>query len=632
MTIKDIAEAAGVSITTVSRILNNKDAGISQKTKQRVLDVIQRENYVPYAKIRKQIMVQSRLVGCVLSDAVFRNHAAYIQSLRSLLEEKGYSLVLFYAGDSAQAWQSAIGKCADMKVDGLVIARPADAGALDLLGDIPLLLLWATEASGRYSGISFDYAQGLLLLVEYLAKKGHKKIGFFLESENEALAKDFNMALANSRVEYGEGEIGHFDEKGMKALDAWLDTGIEAVVCQTAELTAKALKHVLHRYIKVPDDISLVCLEDSTLMEQLVPEITAVSYDVADALRRSVEQMVAAIEKSAAFKGAVFDKAQGRLVKRRSVGNRRRDEGGKITVVGWLNMDITLRVPQRPQIGRPVSANHFSCQPGGKGGNQAVGASMLGAAASMLGVLGNDMYGKQIYEKMMRAGVEMQHVAFDASLATGSVYINVLPNGESTVVGNVGANIRLDSEYLRQHEVAFAGAAYCLTQMEAPGEALLTVEALCRKHNVKMIVKPYPVLPENIQLLPRFIASACIVVPNEQEINAIVPGEAQLEEKAARLLEMGCRHVIVTLGENGCLYVGEEGIKWYAGEKFVAADTTGASDVFISCLAVMLAQGYTMHQAIIMANYAAGFSVMWTGVQSGIPDRILVESYLESRL
>ena len=103
MTIKDIAKAANVSAATVSRIINHKDDNISQETRERVLRIIEENDYVPYAKIRDRILSQSRSIGLVIPTLDDRCYVQFASELQQLFRERNYSMVLALSSGSADA-------------------------------------------------------------------------------------------------------------------------------------------------------------------------------------------------------------------------------------------------------------------------------------------------------------------------------------------------------------------------------------------------------------------------------------------------------------------------------------------------------------------------------------------------
>ena len=121
-----------------------------------------------------------------------------------------------------------------------------------------------------------------------------------------------------------------------------------------------------------------------------------------------------------------------------------------------------------------------------------------------------------------------------------------------------------------------------------------------------------------------------LMIPNREELDILVPGKGSPEEKAGKITEKGVSNVIVTLSENGCLYTDGKTVKYYDALDYPCVDATGASDIFISCLAVELSKGSDLDKAIKKATVAASYSVSKEGVQNAIIDRHLLDELYKS--
>ncbi|WJH34406.1 ribokinase [Paenibacillus sp. CC-CFT747] len=242
----------------------------------------------------------------------------------------------------------------------------------------------------------------------------------------------------------------------------------------------------------------------------------------------------------------------------------------------------------------------------------------------MIGRVGNDLYGRELYNSLIKNGVDANGIVFDDLLPTGNAYIYVSENGDNNIVVNPGANSRLSVEQVQSFEMIFDQVSYCLIQMEIPMDTIEYVAALCREKKVKLILNPAPARELNYQ----YFQDGFLIVPNETEIERMIPGEASIEEKAGRLLAKGFQNVIVTLGEKGCLLVNDRGNEYFSAAKFKAVDTTGAGDSFISGLAVALADGKELADAIRFASLAAGITVSREGAQPSLPDYETIRMYM----
>lgn len=636
MTIKDIARAAGVSIATVSKVLNGKEEGVGEDTRNRVLQVVQEMNYVPYSKIRHRLAQQSGIVSLILPSLETPFLCAFYAHVSRLFQSTEYALSLALTGFDPEAERAAIDSFCERQAAGILLypsgeeacrhllthpERPSSVVLIDGEGDTPL-----------HTRVSRLHAKAAAQAVQLLVQSGGRHIALILHPGPtfvlEQLTGGYRRALLDSGYEYDKSLVVSLDSFFDQSANMLLGLGVNGVVCQDMACARAVYAFLSKQHLRVPDDVAVISLEDSPYTPLLSPPLTTCGFDPKELAESCFQALMAQLRPKAGQAAEPLPPLNAHLISRRSVERELHPEPSKIAVVGWLNMDVNLEIPYHPALGNALTATHMNCLPGGKGGNQAMGAVTLGASAVMIGVLGNDLYGKQIYAQLMRGGVDMQAVTFDEHHPTGTAYINIIPDGSSTTIGNAGANCCLNREYITRYEPLIAKSSYCLMEGEVDEEALAYLFGLCRRCGVCSIFKP------NLTPTPRFMREvmglADILVPNENELDILLPGTGDVEKKARALLALGVQHVIVTLGAKGCLWVHGGQSKAYPAASVRCIDSTGASDVFISCLAVLLTEGKDMDSAIRYANAAAGYSVMWKGVQNAIPDRQTLESLCQT--
>jgi len=294
-------------------------------------------------------------------------------------------------------------------------------------------------------------------------------------------------------------------------------------------------------------------------------------------------------------------------------------------VIGSMNMDCMINVPNIPTDGETIKSRNIVLLPGGKGANQAVGAGKLEGLVYMIGCLGNDSDGKEIYNSLVNSGVKTDGLIFDDTIPTGKAYVNVATDGESTIVIFPGANERLDRGQVRQFEHLLEDAKYCLLTMEISEKTVEYAINKCKKKNVEVILKPAAV--EKID--EKLFKSIDYFIPNEKELKQLIPSDSTVEEKAEILIKKGVKNVIITLGPKGCYLRNHKYAMFFPAADFHPVDTTGAADAFISALAVCLSEGNDIIYAICFATYAAGISITRQGVQPAMVDRVGLDIYRE---
>lgn len=619
MTIKDIAKAAGVSPSTVSLVINQKDARISEETRQRVLQVIEQSNYIPYAGVRGRLLSQNNQIALVMPSLKDTFLSDFADRVQNLARSQGFALTVQSSSGRSENEKTIFTELSEAYIAGLLVF-PCDPESVSFLcsddcniGSV--VLLDSAYANLPFPQLSRDFAAAAEAGTAYLLKNNHRRIALVLQSSASSDIRDriisgYKTGLSSYRAPFDDQLLVLTGDEFGYQLGNLIDAGIDAVVCQDSASAGETYRILSQKQYKVPDDISVICLEDSPLMEQLSPAVTSVKTDVNELARLAVETLISQINGNQAPAFATNLPVQ--LIRRESV-KRHAKPKHKIVIVGSINMDVTLNVTRLPHSGETVLASGQSSWPGGKGANQAIGVSRFGADAFMVGRLGNDLYGKQLFERLTREQVNMQGVSFSQDQLSGTAFINVQSDGQNTIVVNPGANASVTPEYIENNRTIFAEAQYCLVQMEIPLETVKAIVRLCKELNVKVILKPSPAQELSAELLDGLF----LLIPNQEEADILAP-DLSPEGQAKAFLNRGVENVIITLADKGCLFARKDGMESYPAVDFPSVDATGASDIFISCLAAQLSKGNDMDTSIKLATIAASYSVSKEGVQNAI--------------
>ncbi|MEV8313036.1 ribokinase [Streptomyces sp. NPDC059900] len=292
-----------------------------------------------------------------------------------------------------------------------------------------------------------------------------------------------------------------------------------------------------------------------------------------------------------------------------------------IAVLGSTNMDLVAYVSKAPQRGETVTGREFRTLPGGKGANQAVAAARAGAdAVSMIGAVGADAFGAQLRGTLDHSGVDTDLLRTVDTEATGTAHIVVDDEGGNAIVVIPGANAALTA-LAPGDEGLIASADILLLQLEIPVEGVLAAARAARRHGVRTILTPAPAQPLPAELLDVID----VLVPNEHEA-ATLTGLTDPHD-AARSLLARVPEVVVTLGARGSLYATRDAEPMLvAAPRVTAVDSTGAGDTFVGTLAVALAEGGSLPDALTWASSAAALSVQRTGASSSMPFRAEIDA------
>jgi ribokinase len=294
----------------------------------------------------------------------------------------------------------------------------------------------------------------------------------------------------------------------------------------------------------------------------------------------------------------------------------------RVTVLGSLNMDISVTVPRLPGPGATVLGSAARFTPGGKGANQAVAAARLGATVRMTGCVGDDDFGRRLLTALREEDVDADDVRTVPGVPTGLAMISVDPAGENLITVAPGAN----------HEV---GAGEVAAAAGNPGDVLVICaeipvpairSALARARGARCILNLAPA-PESPPAAAIVADGVDWLVVNETEAAAVlgrkVEGLKAAAEAAAELLAAGARHAVVTAGAHGAALAPGTGpagapltIEAFRVE---AVDTVGAGDTFVGALAVALAAGVPPAEAVRAAAAAGATAATRPGAKTAMP-------------
>jgi ribokinase len=303
----------------------------------------------------------------------------------------------------------------------------------------------------------------------------------------------------------------------------------------------------------------------------------------------------------------------------------------RLTVLGSLNMDISVTVPALPGPGATVLGGAASFAPGGKGANQAVAAARLGAASGigvrMVGCVGGDDFGRALRAALVAEGVAGTSVRTVPGVPTGIAMITVDQAGENMITVAPGANREVgEAEVAAVGEGEGAGTAHVLViSAEVPVPAIAAALGACARQSPRplTVLNLAPAPPEAASLLA---ARPDWLVVNESEAAAVlgwpVSGLAAAARAAAELVAAGAASAVVTAGAAGAAYhdgghPGQGGT--VAAFPVHAVDTVGAGDTFVGALAVALAAGIAPREAVTAAAAAAAAAATRPGTQAGMP-------------
>lgn len=291
----------------------------------------------------------------------------------------------------------------------------------------------------------------------------------------------------------------------------------------------------------------------------------------------------------------------------------------KIAVIGSSNTDMVIKTAHLPAPGETVLGGQFLMTPGGKGANQAVAAAKLGGDVVFVAKVGDDIFGQVAVAGLKSEGINTDYIVVDPDHPSGVATITVDEQGENCIAVASGANSALGPADIDRAAPQIEAASVLLMQLETPLATVEHAALLGRKAGKTVILNPAPAQPLSDDLF----ALLNVITPNETEAEILTGMKVETEhdaEQAARALRnKGVGAVIITLGSRGAFVLSESFVGLVPAPKVVPVDTTAAGDTFNGALAVGLAGGQTIEDAVVFANKAAAISVTRLGAQASTP-------------
>ncbi len=307
------------------------------------------------------------------------------------------------------------------------------------------------------------------------------------------------------------------------------------------------------------------------------------------------------------------------------------DKQIRIVVLGSLNYDTVLWADRLPQKGETVVGYKSGNFAGGKGANQAVEAARLGADVAMIGRMGTDAYGDFVENSLRASGVRTEYIVRDSAFPTGNDAIHVDANGDNAIIICLHANMHIEKAHIDRAAEDIKKADIFLTQLETNIDAVLYALKLAKAHGVMTILNPAPAGTAD----PEVFGYADYVTPNETEAEyftkiyrAELSFEGWIEKCSRRLMDMGAKNVVITLGEKGASFCS-------AKERFVcppykidAVDSTAAGDAFNAGFACALARGGSIQSAMAYGCACGALTAQKPGAQEALPCKADVDKFI----
>ncbi len=267
--------------------------------------------------------------------------------------------------------------------------------------------------------------------------------------------------------------------------------------------------------------------------------------------------------------------------------------------------------------------------PGGKGANQVVQASRMGATAAFIGRVGSDPFGRELLDGLRHYGVDTSRVLVDADLPSGLACILVEDGGENRIVVVPGANAAVGATELDALSRLLGPGVILMLSCEVPFNIVQEAARLGHMRGATVILDPSPA--EAVVVDSGVFDDVDYVMPNEGEA-CLLAGNSDVHVAVQTLLHLGARTVVLKRGARGAFAVGAYSSTEVPAFRVIPVDTTAAGDSFQGAFASSLDKGFQPEQALYRAMAAGALTVTRPGAQQSMPDEAEVVGFLEARL
>ena len=624
MTIKDIAKLAGVSISTVSKIINGKDEHINSQTRTRVLQIVKEYNFTPYGTVKNAPGAKKFLLGVLLRSS--EKSSLMLSGILQTAQEHGYGILLLDSlGDSSLEAKHITVLCKN-QVDG-VLWEPVSANSHVFSQDLARQMIPFCFLNSTLQTPSFliDFTQLGYILTQKLIEKKHSNIACLLKENSirsEPFLEGFRKCLYDNQIPYSDEMIFYTPDGDF--MQRMIQYNITGAVSTHFEASLALYETMAKQHYDIPSNFSLISLKGGRYEDAYHPSISSVQIPFYEFGCHTCRQLIQICEKSASSRPEYLFRPPCSLNHEQSISQPAFLKEKIFISVGSIHKDITFNVSMLPQLGNTLKIHNSATSIGGKGANQAVGIAKLGHTVSLVGAIGNDFEATFILNTLEKENVSTQGIYRNKNSRTGKAYIYTESDGESAITILPGANDDLVSADIENSLYLFRNACFCLISSEIPLETVIMAAETARRNNVTTIFKP-SVLEEMPEELYKTID---IMVPNKKEASTLCPEYSSVEQQAEYFFNRGIPVVIITLGHEGCYLKTRDTSRYFPAVNLAVVDTTGGADAFISALASYLFDGYTLEKSIQIAMIAAAFCVSRQGVSSALIDKNSLEVYI----
>lgn len=311
-TIKDIARETGFSISTISRVLNNKKEGVSIESRKKIMEVVEAMNYQPNQFARGLITKKSNMLGLIVPNILNPFFPEICRGIEDKASQLGYSLIICNSDDQPKKEENYLKLLKEKQVDGILLASLNDLTKQNedylLTSQIPYILVDRDNEHHAPAGVYFDNFKGGFLAGQHLIEQGHKRIACMTGPPNilssKRRLKGFLAAMEEFRVPVAESHIlaGNYHmEEAYSLAKSFLQKNEVTAIFTSNDLMACGVYQAAYELgISIPKDLSVIGFDNISFGEILNPKLSTIRQDTYEMGAESVNLIVQKIQNETA--------------------------------------------------------------------------------------------------------------------------------------------------------------------------------------------------------------------------------------------------------------------------------------------------------------------------------------------
>jgi len=303
----------------------------------------------------------------------------------------------------------------------------------------------------------------------------------------------------------------------------------------------------------------------------------------------------------------------------------------KVLVIGSCTTDMIIKSPQLPVQGETITGTSHELIPGGRAINQAIAAVRAGAEVTVVSRIGNDSFGREILDVLVAENINTERITIDKTTPSGISSIVCNEKGKSFNTISPGANMNLSPEDIDKAKDDILSSDIILMQLGIPLSTVKYAAGIAKNAGKRIILNPSPV----ISLTDDILAMITVLTPDALEAGKLtginITDDLSSELAGRILLERGLNRVIINISsKKGSMVIDNGGAEHVQGFTSEASDYNAANDTFNGVLAVELAEGRNIYEAVLIANAAISLCVSRDGGIKSIPYREEIHNYAKT--